>query len=192
MTPNETASTNPGGVASLVGYISIIELAPDLFRGGILLTDLRGKPQDFRCTSAIKPNSIQRVLYGGTLIEHMAMDLCGLPLLKALPKTPAVLFADRPELLVLRPITEIPTLWLRRQSEIQSPGRSAAGGETEMVASDGGVFDTVLASCHADYGEDLSETVEYLRQIGQVLDPLEPFARILAAMKLVQDKVGAR
>ena len=192
MAKHAEEAVNPDGLTPLVGYISIVELSADLFRGGILLTDLRGKPQDFRCTSAIKPNSIQRVLYGGTLIEHIALDLCGLPLLKALPKTPAVLFADRPELLVLRPTTEIPTLWLRRQSEIQSPGRSAVGGETEMVASDGGVFDTVLASCHADYGEDLSETVEYLRQIGQVLDPLEPFARILAAMKLVQDKAGAR
>ena len=192
MVAKETASTNSGGVAPLVGYIRIVELSPDLFRGGILLTDLRGKPQDFRCTSAIKPNAVQRILYGGTLIEHMALDLCGLPLLKALPKTPSVLFADCQELLVLRPTTEIPSLWLRRQSEIQLPGRANAGSEAEMVASEGGLFDTVLASCHADYGEDLSETVEYLRQIGQVLDPLEPFARIMAAMKLVQDKAGAR
>ena len=182
----------PDGSAPLLGYISIVELSPDLFRGGILLTDPRGKPQDFRCTSTIKPNAIQRILYGGTLIEHMGKDLCGLPLLNALPKTPAVILADRPELLVLRPTTEIPVLWIRRQSELQMQGGTNAGGEVEMVASEGGLFDTVLASCHAEYGEDLLAPMELVRQIGQVLDPLEPFARIAAAMKLVQDKVGAR
>lgn len=185
-------AVNPDGLTPLVGYISIVELSPDLFRGGILLTDLRGRPQDFRCTSTIKPNAIQRILYGGTLIEHMAMDLCGLPLLNALPKTPDVLLADRPELLVLRPTTEIPVLWIRRQSEIQLQGRANAGGEVEMVASEGGLFDTVLLSGHAEYGEDLLEPIELVRQIGQVLDPLEPFARISAALKLVQDKAGAR
>lgn len=176
----------------LIGYMSIVELSKDLFRGGLLLADLRGKPRDFRCTSAIKPNAIQRVLYGGTLYEHMALDLCGLPLLNALPKIPAVLLVDRPDLLALRAQNAIPLLWIRRQSEIQAPGRADMGGEIEMVASENGLFDTVLASCHADHADDLPGAVDFVRQIGQVLDPLESFGRIAAALKLVQDKAGPR
>jgi len=183
---------DPSQENHLVGYIGIVELGGDLFRGGLLLTDLRGKPQDFRCTSAIKPNSIQRVLYGGTMIEHMALELCGLPLLKVLPKTPAVLLADCPELLLLRPHVEIPSLWIRRQSAIQSASKSSAIAGGELIASEDGLFDTVLASCHADYGDDLAEAMGLIRQVGRVLDPLEPFARIAAALKLVQDKAGAR
>jgi hypothetical protein len=175
-----------------VGYVSIVELGSGLYRGGMLLVDWRGKPQDFRCTSAIKPNTIQRVLYGGTLIEHMALKLCGLPLLHALPKTPTVLLADCPELLLLRTHADIPSLWIRRQGEIQSSGKTIGIVGGELIASEGGVFDTVLASCCADYGEDLAEAVETVRQLGQALDPLEPFARISAALKLVQDKAGAR
>lgn len=181
-----------GCIEPLAGYIGIVELSPGLYRGGILLTDLRGKPRDFRCTSAIKPNPIQRVLYGNTLMEHMASDLCGLPLLKALPKTPAVLLVERPEWMVLRPQTGIPTLWVRHQSEILSAGKVGMAAGEELIASEGGLFETVLASCHAGQLEDLAESIEWLRQIGKVLDPLEPFARIAAGLKLVQDKASER
>jgi hypothetical protein len=190
MGKNNAEHEGTEGGTPLLGYLRIIEIAPNLFRGAILMTDLRGKPQDFRCTSAIKPNAIQRVLYGGTLSEHMALDLCGLPLLKALPSKPAVLLADRLDLLVLRQQTEIPMLWIRRQSEVQPKGLSDVGGEAKLIASEGGLFDTVLASGHVDYGDDLPRTVEWLRQICQSLDPMEPFTRIEAALKLVQDKAG--
>jgi hypothetical protein len=190
MGKNNVEHAGTEGGTPLLGYLRIIEIAPNLFRGAILMTDLRGKPQDFRCTSAIKPNAIQRVLYGGTLSEHMALELCGLPLLKALPREPAVLLADRPDLLVLRQQTEVPMLWIRRQLEIQPQGRPDIGGEAKLIASEGGLFDTVLASGHADHGDDLLKAVEWLGQIGQSLDPLEPFNRIEAALKLVQEKAG--
>jgi hypothetical protein len=190
MANNNDEQGGKEGDAPLLGYIRIIEIAPDLFRGAILLTDLRGKPRDFRCTSAIKPNAIQRILYGGTLSEHMALDLCGLPLLKALPVQPSVLLADRSDLLVLRPQTDIPMLWLRRQSEILPQSRPDVGSDAELVASEGGLFETVLASGHAAHGEDLSENVDGVRQLARSLDPLEPFSRIEAALKLVQDKAG--
>ena len=86
----------PKDAAALLGYLRIVEIGPDLFCGAILPPDLRGKSRDFRCTSAIKPNAIQRILYVGTLSEHMALDLSGLPLLKAFPVQPPVLLADRP------------------------------------------------------------------------------------------------
>ena len=175
----------------LIGYLSIAELSKDLFRGGLLLVDLKGKPQDFRCTSVIKPNAIQRALYGGTLAGHMALNLCGLPLLNALQKKPTLLVASNPDLLVLRGEIEIPMLWLRRQEAVL-PSSQSSGHEYELVASDAGLFDTVLASCAAGYGQDLGAAVDGIRQIGHSIDPLEPFSRVESALKLVQDKAGTR
>jgi hypothetical protein len=175
----------------LIGYMSMVELSKDLFRGGLLLTDLKGKPQDFRCTSVIKPNAIQRVLYGGTMAEHMALELCGKPLLNALQKKPAVLVANTPDLLALRAETEFPMLWLRRQSDTR-PESPFAGQEYELVASDAGLFDTVLASCAGGHGQEIGMASEWIRQLGRLIDPLEPFNRVEAALKFVQDKAGAR
>lgn len=175
----------------LIGYMSITELSKDLFRGGLLLVDLKGMPQDFRCTSVIKPNAIQRALYGGTLAGHMVLNLCGLPLLNAIQKKPDLLVADNADLLVLRGEIEIPMLWLRRQGAVL-PSSQSSGQEYELVASDAGLFDTVLVSCAAGYGQDLGAAVEWIRQIGHLIDPLEPFNRVESALKLVQDKAGTR
>jgi hypothetical protein len=175
----------------LIGYMSIAELSKDLFRGGLLLVDLKGKPQDFRCTSVIKPNAIQRALYGGTLAGHMALNLCGLPLLDALQKKPALLVASSPDLFALREEIDIPMLWLRRQGAVL-PSSQSSGEACELVASDSGLFDTVLTSCASGHGEEFAASVEWIRQIARLIDPLEPFTRVEAALKLVQDKAGSR
>jgi hypothetical protein len=175
----------------LIGYMSITELSKDLFRGGLLMVDLKGRPQDFRCTSVIKPNAIQRALYGGTLAGHMALNLCGLPLLEALGKQPTLLVAGSPDLLALRVEIEIPMLWIRRQGAVL-PSSQSSGGACELVASDAGLFDTLLASCAAGHGEELEAGIKWIRQIGSLIDPLEPFTRIESALKLVQNKAGSR
>jgi hypothetical protein len=84
-------------------------------------------------------------------------------------------------------------LWLRRQSQIGPAASGGLAGEAaELVASEAGLFDTVLASCHAGHGDDMPDAVELVRQVALSIDPLEPFSRIAAALKLVQDKAGAR
>ena len=52
------------------------------YRGGILVTDEWGKPLEFRCTSPVHPNPVQRTLYGQTLLPHIAVELIGAPLLR--------------------------------------------------------------------------------------------------------------
>jgi hypothetical protein len=121
----------------------------------------------------------------------MLLDLCGLPLLNALQKKPNVLAANRPDLLALRAETTLPMLWLRRQGDTQHSS-PLADQECELVASEAGLFDTVLASCAGGHGEDMALAVEWIREIGRSIDPMEPFTRIEAALKLVQDKAGAR
>lgn len=191
MSENKSQKQGEDKPEFLIGYLSITELSKDLFRGGLLLIDLKGRPQDFRCTSVIKPNAIQRALYGGTLAGHMALNLCGQPLLNALQKKPGLLVADNPDLLVLRGEIEMPMLWLRRQGAVL-PSSQSSGQECELVASDAGLFDTVLASCADGFGQDLGAAVKWIGQIGHLIDPLEPFNRVESALKLVQDKAGTR
>ena len=50
------------------------------YRGGILVTDEWGKRVEFRCTAPVRPNPVQRTLYGRTLLPHIAVELIGAPL----------------------------------------------------------------------------------------------------------------
>ena len=35
---------------------------------------------EFRCTAPVRPNPLQRTLYGRTLLPHIAVELIGAPL----------------------------------------------------------------------------------------------------------------
>jgi len=175
-----------------IGYLSLCEISPGIHRGGLLLVDLRGRPVDFRCTSAIRPNSIQKILYGGTLSSHLAVNMCGLPLLKAAGKPMTTLLVMSPMLFGVRTESNQPVLWARRQSDLVAQGAAGLCGEAnEILGSEAGTFDTVVVSGHRDYTNDLAEGVTHLRTLSSVIDPLEPFDRISAALKLVQDRAGA-
>lgn len=69
---------------SLIGFLSLIETeAKDGYLGALLVTDARGIPQEFRCTHPVKPTTVQKSLYGDTLLPHIGINLCGIPLIKA-------------------------------------------------------------------------------------------------------------
>src|SRR6266404_5465414 len=81
------------GISSLA-FVALRDLGGGYHRGGILVTDPSGKPTEFRCTSEIKPNSIQKTLYGSTLRVHMAIELAARPLLAALKTKPDLILAQ--------------------------------------------------------------------------------------------------
>ena len=54
-----------------LAFVALAEVEEGVLRGGILVTDAQGKPVEFRCTSPIRPNAVQRTLYGGTLMTHI-------------------------------------------------------------------------------------------------------------------------
>src|SRR2546422_6943943 len=83
----ETNVSRRGKVA-LLGYLEFDNSAS--YRGAILVTDDWGKPLEFRCTAPVKPNAVQRTLYGQTLLPHVLVELIGAPLLQAVQEQPAI------------------------------------------------------------------------------------------------------
>ena len=72
------------------------------YRGGILVVDALGRPLEFRCTSPVRPNAVQRTLYGGALEPYMLVELMGKPLLSNLRECFDILVVDEPSFLNLR------------------------------------------------------------------------------------------
>jgi hypothetical protein len=58
------------------------------YRGAFLTTDRVTKPLEFRCTSPVTPTTLQKIVYGAFLQQHMLIDLIGLPLWKAATEKP--------------------------------------------------------------------------------------------------------
>ncbi|MCD6393593.1 MAG: hypothetical protein J7M40_08795, partial [Planctomycetes bacterium] len=118
-----------------IAFVMLAEVEDSVLRGGILVTDSHGKPLEFRCTSPIRPNAVQRTLYGGTLMPHIAVELVGKPLVQAIQTSPDVVLVQQEEFLSLRTRCEKPLLLARRQGEdLQLSDPSGPGQPADLLS----------------------------------------------------------
>lgn len=159
------------------------------YRGGILVVDAHGRPLEFRCTSPIRPNSVQRTLYGGTLEPYMLVELMGKPLLSNLRECFNILVVDEPSFLNLREHCDQAMLFVRRQGvELGAETAGSDAGASVLVDSPSGRFDPVVAQAFRKYAGDAAAALPILEKASDHFDPLEPFERILRALEKVHEE----
>lgn len=67
-----------------LGYLLVTSPVPNVFVGGLMVTDSRGLPAEFRYTEPIQPTKIQQVLYGQVLSAYIKREVILETLLKNL------------------------------------------------------------------------------------------------------------
>ena len=165
----------------LVGFLGLYQTSSqDGYLGAILITDLHGVPQEFRCTHPVKPTTIQKPLYGNTL--------CGIPLTESIRKKPSLIVISDEFLLDVRIGFPSPVVFIRRAGEAIDI-RASDGQETtlkrERVDCSTGKFQPIMFSPHHDFDEDIASAREILDKIFPFFDPLEPFERISKALEVL-------
>ena len=58
-----------------LAYLQISSPKPNVFIGGVMVTDGRGLPIEFRYTDPISPSKIQQILYGEKLSSYIKRDV---------------------------------------------------------------------------------------------------------------------
>lgn len=115
--------------------IAFLDLATfddgEAMRGGCLVTDDMTRPLEFRVSGAIRPTSVQKVLYGDTLHEYICTDLVGQPILQSLETEPDFVLVRDAEFLKVRASIDIPILWVRGTVEGQYVLQGFPGYEEE-------------------------------------------------------------
>ena len=64
-----TATATPN-----LGFLTVLH-EPSGYLGGYLVTNVWGRPLEFRVSTAVQPNRVQRILYGGTLQPYICAEL---------------------------------------------------------------------------------------------------------------------
>jgi hypothetical protein len=72
--PAGTESNAPA--LSAIGFLTVLDEGNG-YVGGYLVTNVWGRPLEFRLTSAVQPNRVQQILYGETLVPYLCGDLIG-------------------------------------------------------------------------------------------------------------------
>src|SRR5947209_19997269 len=98
----ERSVTSTGdAVPPHLGFLTVLQDGGG-FLGGYLVTNLWGRPLEFRLSSAVQPNKVQQILYGPTLRTYLSADVIGKTLVEKVNSPVALVLSDTREALELR------------------------------------------------------------------------------------------
>jgi hypothetical protein len=150
--------------------------------GGYLVTNLWGRPLEFRLSTAVQPNRIQQILYGQTLQPYIFSDLIGKALVERTSTSVALILVDRPELLELRKSVTQPLVYVLSGSDTRVPIGSDRISTAENAPSS--------IAWHPNFPDDAATARAILNRMGDVTDRQEPFGRVREAIAEAR-KMGA-
>jgi hypothetical protein len=162
--------SNTSGTLHL-GFLRIVEIPAGGFVGGLLVTSRLGRPLEFQCTTPVKPNRTQEILYGDTLRPFLFSELIGKTLYDRLQVKPHVILIDQDELLDLREHVPVPVACLTPEDK-----RNLADQTRTEVGKQQVRF-------HPEHPEDLDVVREKTRAIPADADVGEPIDRVREALE---------
>lgn len=151
-----------------LGFLAAVEDAERGVVGGLLVTNRFGRPLEFQCTTPVKPNRTQQILYGPTLRPYLLTEVIGRTLLDKIGVKPHLVFIETPELLDLRPQVDIPVASFAAKRQAEEENLLKLGQQWLLF--------------HAEHGEDRVSVEKRQSQVPETADLKEPFERIREAL----------
>jgi hypothetical protein len=175
-----------------VGFFKLVSDTDDkAMLGALLVTDLLGKPEEFRVTYPVKPTSLQRQLYGAALWGHVGIELCGAPLFKSLKAKPELLVVGHTDFVALENVAGAShVFFLDKAGEtirVAGAGNPDRAG-LEKVKSANNRFSPLRVHYPVSYSiERIRSVYQNIVDLYSTIDLLEPFQRIDVAVKMLRD-----
>lgn len=158
-----------------LGFLTVLH-EPSGHLGGYLVTNVWGRPLEFRLSTAVQPNRVQQVLYGPTLEAYICADLIGKTLVDKTGTAVQLVVTDTETVLDLRQRLDVPVVWLAAKDNAAAQAMSMQGAEVKATARGQPVLR------HLRFAEDAPLVREMLERLDNGVDLAEPFARIREAI----------
>lgn len=101
-------STGDAKPKTALGFLTVIDHPQHGLCGGYLVLNGCGRPLEFHCTSPIKPNRAQQILYGPTLEPFLYGEQIGQTLVAKAKAEALMVCTDRVPVLAVRPHISVP------------------------------------------------------------------------------------
>lgn len=168
-----------------LGFLAIIEHEQHGLLGGYLVLNAAGRPLEFHCTSGVRPNRAQAILFGPTLDAYLYGEQIGQALVTKSSLTPAVICTNQPQALALREFVQSPVLL------VECEGETTGGGRLRVDGPQAAAGPRLLARRGRDRislasGNDVERANALLSTLPESFELSEPFARIHAALEEAQ------
>src|SRR6266436_3505887 len=93
---------------SALGFLTVLEHAQHGLMGGYLVLNAAGRPLEFHCTTPIKPNRAQQILYGPTLEPYLFGEQIGKALVSKSSVDPLLICTDLRAAMAVRGVVNAP------------------------------------------------------------------------------------
>ena len=162
--------------ALTLGFLTAVDLPGGGHVGGLLMTDRLGRPLEFQCTTPVRPDATQRILYGPTLVPYLLGEVIGGTLIKKAGVKPALVLCDSPAVLSVRPHLDRPVAMVEGDDD-PAPGHEAGptGGSALTVGRRTLHF-------HPAHGADREWVADQRDRLPGHADLSEPFERVREAL----------
>lgn len=137
-----------------LGFLAAIEVPERGYIGGLLVTNRFGRPLEFQCTTPVKPNRTQEILYGPTLIPFVLGELIGRTLLEKVGVKPHFVLTESTEVLEVRSHVGLPVAYL------EADAKATSEQPAEVAEVNATVAEEVGAEPSGESAEAPVETVE--------------------------------
>ena len=185
---------------SALGFLTVIEHPEHGLFGGYLVLDRAGRPLEFHCTTPVKPNRAQQILYGPTLEPYLFGEQIGQALLSKAAVEPLFVCTDRRPAMAVRDYVEVPVALLLPSEETASPEIGPPSDPQPVDGPTGGVWrlDAPHAAgprltgfrlgrnrlaVPAHYDDERQLIVDRFGHLAESFDLIEPFVRIREAIE---------
>jgi len=155
-----------------LGFLRVV--ATDAgFVGGMLVTNRLGRPLEFQCTTPVKANRTQEILYGRALKPFLFSELIGVTLLDRLQVKADVILVNQQVLLGLREHVSLPLACLvdpeTELRDLPDEARVEIGSH--------------VLSVHPDQTDDVKAIQHWASEIPGDADLREPLDRVREALE---------
>jgi hypothetical protein len=155
-----------------LGFLRIVA-ADAGYVGGLLVTNRLGRPLEFQCTTPVRPNRTQEILYGPTLRPFLFSELIGMTLIERLQVKPHIVLVDQEALLDLREHVSVPVACVIDDAsdtrDLPDESRSTLGAQTVRV--------------HREHTGDVATIGRWTNTIPADADLREPLERVREALE---------
>lgn len=151
-----------------LGFLTAIELPSGGYVGGLLVTNKFGRPLEFQCTTPVRPNRTQEILYGPTLRPFLLGELIGKTLVDKAAVKPDLVLTEEDDLLELR-------MHVSQPVAVIGPTGEAAKSSVRL-----GRQTLRFHPSHLDDGAFLSKSAN---AVPEQADLVEPFERVREALQ---------
>jgi len=149
-----------------IGFFAVRETTDKKgYISGILVTDSKGIPTEFRCTHPVRPTTAQRALYGNTLEDHVTIELCGKPLIESLTTSPIGCLVESRKIVALRELVSLPVLHIERLGDALTVDNETLMSGTARLDNNTLGYQPLSVHCFSGFESDLSR-ISQIDQIG--------------------------